>query len=70
MNMKNTLLALLLGLAAACGSKTTAPPKAPDVPAASDEPTGGGERTPATSFDIQDNHPEGRAQNRRRRPGV
>ncbi|HUQ02926.1 MAG TPA: OmpA family protein [Kofleriaceae bacterium] len=52
--MKHTAIALLLTAAAACGPKTTAPPKEP-APAAGDEPASTGERTPTTSFELQDN---------------
>jgi OOP family OmpA-OmpF porin len=53
MIMKSTTLALVL-LAAACGSRSTAAPQAPTEAEAAAEATPT-ERTPATSFDIQDN---------------
>ena len=53
--MKLTTVAFVLAIAA-CGSKTTAPPAAPSAPVSTDDaPVAAGERTPATSFDVQDN---------------
>jgi outer membrane protein OmpA-like peptidoglycan-associated protein len=53
-HIKHTTLALILALAA-CGSKTATPPAAPASPTTGEAPAASGERTPATSFDVQDN---------------
>jgi outer membrane protein OmpA-like peptidoglycan-associated protein len=55
MTMKYAFVAFVL--AASCGgSKSTAAPQEPTPPAGDSAPAASGDRTPATSFDVKDNH--------------
>jgi outer membrane protein OmpA-like peptidoglycan-associated protein len=53
-HIKHITLASILALAA-CGPKTATPPAAPASPTTDEAPAASGERTPSTSFDVQDN---------------